>query len=69
MLFFELPKGEAEKPAPFTYGVKLTDNKWLGKLKFQNITSISSGFYFLIFPLLSLCKLMGVVGKPFAYVL
>ena len=68
----ELPKGEAEKPAPFTYGVKLTDCKWLRKLKYQNIMNISGDFFvffFLIFPLLSLCKLIGIVGKSFAYVL
>lgn len=68
--FRELPKGEAEKPAPFTYGVKLTDCKWLRKLKFQNIMNKSGDFFvflfFLIFPLLSLCKLTGIVGKSFA---
>ena len=43
--FCELPKGEAEKPALFTYGVKLTDCKWLRKLKFQNIMNISGDFF------------------------
>ena len=47
--FRELPKGEAEKPAPFTYGVKLTDCKWLRKLKFQNIMNISGDFFFVFF--------------------
>lgn len=41
--FCELLLGEADKPAPFTYGrVKLRDCKWLRKLKFQNTKSLSS---------------------------